>query len=193
MEAWQRNVRSGYVELLSKFPIKPEFDDAVEVSLVTRHLPVSETHFTEFRTKTANDPELRLLLLRDMVITGWPNNRDLVLPTLLPYYPMWDDLVYCDGLLFRDNHIVVPKSMQKNKVNKIHESHQGIVKSKQRARMILFWPGMNSEIEDAVGSCVACRENRKAQPSESLISHEIPDRPWAKQEPRMTPQLAVML
>ena len=27
---------------------------------------------------------------------------------------------------------------------------------------------------------MACQENRKAQPSESLISHGIPDRTWAK-------------
>ena len=40
-------------------------------------------------------------------------------------------------------------------VKKIHEFHQGIVKSKQRARMILFWSGMSNEIEDAVAICVA--------------------------------------
>ena len=76
---------------------------------MTCHLPVSEARFAKFRTETANDPELRLL--HDMVITGWPNNRDLVPLTLLPYYPIRDDLVYCDSLLFRDNRIVVPKSI----------------------------------------------------------------------------------
>ena len=78
---------------------------------MTHHLPVSEACLAEFCTETTNNPELELL--HDMVIVGWPSNRDLVLLTLLPYYPMQDDLVYCDGLLSRDNRIVVPKSMRK--------------------------------------------------------------------------------
>ena len=35
-------------------------------------------------------------------------------------------------------------------LNCIHESHKGIVKCKQRARDILFWPGMSSQVEDKV-------------------------------------------
>ena len=35
-------------------------------------------------------------------------------------------------------------------LERIHESHQGIVKCKQRARDILFWSGMSSQIEDKV-------------------------------------------
>ena len=40
---------------------------------------------------------------------------------------------------------------------------------------------MNSQIEDNVSQCfTTCTQFRKAQPAESLISHEIPDRPWSK-------------
>ena len=180
---WKPGKEMFIPDTLSRLPSnntskKPDFDDTLEVNMVTRHLPVSDTRLVEFRTETANDPEL--VLLRDMVISGWPTNKQLVPPQLLPYFPMRDDLVYCDGLLFRDNRIVVPNKMRKQMVNKIHESHQGIVKSKQRARTILFWPGMNGDIEDAVSSCVACQENRNSQPAEPMLPHEIPDRPWSK-------------
>ena len=70
--------------------------------------------------------------------------------------------------------------MRTDMLPKISESHQGIVKSKQRARSILFWPGMNADVENVVSSCVTCQQFRKNQASEPLISHDIPDRSWAK-------------
>ena len=180
---WKPDKEMFVPNTLSRFPSrvtngKPEFNDTIEVSSVMRHLPVSEARLAEFRTETVPDPELKLL--REMIVAGWPTNKDLVPPQLLPYYPMRDELVYCDGLLFRDNRIVVPKTMRHDMVSKIHESHQGIVKSKQHARTILFWPGMNGEIEDAVARCVSCQESRRAQPAEPMIPHDVPDRPWSK-------------
>ena len=77
----------------SRFPsrvnnYKPEFNDTMEVSSVTRHLPVSDARLAEIRTKIVRNPELKLL--REMIVAGWPTNRDLVPPQLLPYYPMRD-------------------------------------------------------------------------------------------------------
>ena len=56
--------------------------------------------------------------------------------------------------------------MRTEMLAKIHESHQGIVKSKQRARSILFWPGMNADVENVVSSCVTCQQFRKNQAPE---------------------------
>ena len=95
-----------------------------------------------------------------------------------PYFAFRNEIVYCNGgLLFRGNQLVVPKAMQAEKLSHIHESHQGIVKSKQCARSVLFWPGMNSQIEDIVSQCTTCAQIKKAQLAKPLISHEIPDRP----------------
>jgi len=62
----------------------------------------------------------------------------------------------------------------------IHESHQGIVKSKRRAREVMFQIGRSAKIEDKVGRCPTCADYRNANAFELLIPHEMPDRPWAK-------------
>ena len=59
----------------------------------------------------------------------------------------------------------------------LHNDHFGIVKIKNRARDIMFWPGMNSEI---VRTCDACQQYHKRQQRETYITHEIPDIPWIK-------------
>ena len=62
----------------------------------------------------------------------------------------------------------------------IHESHQGIIKCKQRARDILFWPGMSSQIEEKVSQCSLCAQFQRAQPREPMIIQDLPDRMWSK-------------
>ena len=70
--------------------------------------------------------------------------------------------------------------MQAEMLSRIHKSHQGIVKNKQHARSVLFWPGMNSQIENIVSQFPTCAQFRKAQPDKPLISHEILDRARSK-------------
>ena len=36
---------------------------------------------------------------------------------------------------------------------KIHASHMGVEKSKRRERDILYWPGMNGQIEEMILKC----------------------------------------
>ena len=62
----------------------------------------------------------------------------------------------------------------------IHSSHLGIVKCKSRAREVLFWPSMNSDIEEKVSKCTTCALHQPQNPKEPLIPSEIPDRPWSK-------------
>ena len=53
-------------------------------------------------------------------------------------------------------------------LNKIHESHQGVVKSKLSARSLLNWPGINSDIEKIVLSCRICEKFRDANKKEDI-------------------------
>lgn len=65
-------------------------------------------------------------------------------------------------------------------LEKIHEAHMGIVKSKERARDILFWPGMAKQIEEVVQKCAVCNKHKNNNPREPLIPHPVPSRAWSK-------------
>ena len=62
-------------------------------------------------------------------------------------------------------------------LKKIHASHFGIEGSLQRARKILYWPGMTAAIRDHVSACRTCNSFCMEQPKEPL---KVPDRPWSK-------------
>lgn len=62
----------------------------------------------------------------------------------------------------------------------IHQGHNGITRCKSRARQSIYWPGMNSEIDDFVSRCPQCLTHRNQQQKETLIQHNVPEVAWTK-------------
>jgi hypothetical protein len=63
----------------------------------------------------------------------------------------------------------LPKSMQQEMLKQIHESHMGVNKCKSRARDVLFWIGMASQIEDFIRKFSIYQEYQKVQSKEPMI------------------------
>lgn len=150
------------------------YDDSVDINIVQ----LSESLQQKFANATARDPALQCLV--DVVMEGWPDESRNAPPEVRPYFMYKELITYRDGILYKGDRIIVPAELRSDILARIHESHQGIVKCKARARDAVYWPGINAQIEDMVSTCAQCQENRKSQPSEPMIPHDIPDRPWAK-------------
>lgn len=71
-------------------------------------------------------------------------------------------MTYSEGLLFKNSKLVVPMKMREEMLEKIHEAHMKIVKSKERTSDILFWPGMAKQIEEVVQKCPVCNKHKRA-------------------------------
>ena len=155
----------------------PRYDETDVMSVIAQ-LPITDNRLAEVREETTNDPVLQEVV--KTIAQGWPEKREQVPRIIRPYHTFRHDITYCNGLLFRDCQIIIPTKLRPEMLQKVHLSHQGIVKSKQRARSIMFWPGMNGQIEDICQKCSVCMEFRNKRSPEPLISHDIPDRPWCK-------------
>lgn len=173
-------------DALSRAYLKPSvedteeilYDETLEVNYLKNHVPMTEEKLTEFQNATCEDSSLQKL--KFTALSGWPDSKCEVDSDILPYWNYRDEIGYMDGLLFKGKKLIVPKSLQREMLNKIHEPHLGIVKTKQRARDVLFWPGLMSQVEDTVSQCSVCNSHRPANVKEPMMSHDIPDRPWAK-------------
>ena len=148
------------------------------VHFVILNLPISDDKLLEFQRETSRDPALEKL--REYTEKGWPQEKKDVDSLVHPYYKYRDEITAANGLLLRNERIIVPTTMRQEMRTKIHAGHLGIEKSKARAREVLFWPGMSTEITDMIGNCSICLEYRNKQQKEHLIPHEIPDQPWIK-------------
>lgn len=87
---------------------------------------------------------------------------------------MKEDIFVENGILYFGNRIMVPKSLRKEMLELLHESHQGITKTKIRDKDIFYWPNINSDIEECISKCLMCQTHRNKIPNESMIPHEIP-------------------
>lgn len=63
-------------------------------------------------------------------------------------------------------------------LSRLHEAHQGVTRSQQRAQLTMFWPGMTVDIENYVRGCKHCQDRLPQHAPEPLIQKERPLRPY---------------
>ena len=69
---------------------------------------------------------------------------------------------------------------ERRKKERLHSSHIGVNGCLRRARECMYWPGMTVELKEYTSQCETCSKYEVRQQKESLMSHEISDRPWEK-------------
>ena len=114
-----------------------EVNDFESVNMV-RYLPISDQRLDEIRAETLNDQSLREL--SETILVGWPENKDDPPALTHPYFSMRDELTVQDGLVFKGNSVVIPRSLRADMKMKIHSSHLGIEVCLRRARECIYWP-----------------------------------------------------
>ncbi|XP_052784542.1 uncharacterized protein K02A2.6-like isoform X2 [Mya arenaria] len=63
-------------------------------------------------------------------------------------------------------------------IEQVHLGHMGTDKSLQRAKDVMFWPGMSKQINDFVLNCKICLSRRNSNQKEPMTTHDIPKGPW---------------
>lgn len=77
-----------------------------------------------------------------------------------------------DGMILIGPRVFVPKILQGNLLRDLLKMHQGTTKSRQRARLSVFWFNMDAEIANLAGSCDECTCRLTSHPSEPLRPRE---------------------
>ena len=143
-----------------------------------QYLPVSEA--TQIAIKQATESDATLRDLKTVIREGWPACNSEVPANIRSYFPFREELSLQNGLVFKGERLVIPASVKDEMLAKIHASHIGIQGSLRRAREVIYWPGMNKDVEDYVSKCTVCSSQPVQQRKEPLICHELPNRPWEK-------------
>ena len=130
----------------------------------------------EIRTEASTDPEQKAL--RTFVETGWPNDKASVPVLIHPYWSVRHELTIHDGLLFKQDRVVIPSSLRSNILRKLYTAHRGTEFTLRHARSCVFWPGINSQIEDICKNCTTCAQHARQHPREPLKPYPVPTLPW---------------
>ena len=171
---WKKGEDQKIADMLSRASITG--DDTEEIH-IAQHLPMRPEKLDRYREETEKDEVLQEL--KHLITSCWPERENT--PTLaLPYYSYKEELSIQDGLIFRGERLIIPKSMRNQVMQEIHTGHGGEQACLRRARESIFWAGMTADIKVHVQKCETCRTFETRNQKETLIPHEIPERPWEK-------------
>ena len=130
----------------------------------------------EVRKCSKDDEELKLLM--EVVIRGWPENIQDLPKCIRSYWSMKDFLSVEDGILIKGERIVIPLAMQQEILKKLHLSHQGVEKTRLRARTCVYWRGIDKDIEEITRDCDVCLKFCRKEQKQSMIPRDLPASPW---------------
>ena len=116
--------------------------------------------------------------LKEVIVEGWPEERKKLPSPLRQFWSYRDQLTVEDTLVLNGDRIFIPEKMRDSILAKLHASHQGVEKTRLRARTCVYWPSINDDIDQLVRRCNTCQEYQRSQQKETLIPHEIPSKPW---------------
>lgn len=95
-------------------------------------------------------------------------------------YKALADSLSSDGVfVYKDQRIVIPRSLQKRTLELAHEPHLGITAMKRRLRTKVWWSRMDDMVEQFVRNCHGCV--LVSDPDTHPITRsEMPGKPWEK-------------
>lgn len=169
-------------DCLSRSYLKDKvYDDSDLVEVVhtlSKNAQVSDSRKSEILDETKNDDTLTSVI--KYIREGWPNTKLSIPNHVKFYFQLQDRLTVDDGLLFLDHRIIIPKSLRNKMLYLLHEPHMGMEKTKLKARMTVYWPNINTDIEQIVSKCTVCEQYRANNTKEPMLSHSVPDLPFEK-------------
>lgn len=132
------------------------------------------------RIKVAADADLVMQQLRKVIIKGFPNDKCNLPDSLRPYWNVRGQLSIdeSDGMIVAGPRVVVPKLLRREILQDLLKMHQGARKLRQRARMSIYWPGIDADIVNVAKTCDECISRLPSLPPEPLHPHQPASRPF---------------
>jgi len=106
-------------------------------------------------------------------MSDWPENKASLPQSISVYFNYRDELSVQDGTVLRGERVVIPSSMRADMKRRIHAGHLGLNSCLRRARDVVFWPVMSSEVRQFVESCHICATYCDKQPQETISMHDV--------------------
>ena len=139
-------------------------------------LPITST---QLKRVTGRDPILSKVLRYTK--QGWP---DKVEEALKPYWNRRTELTLEDDCVMWGIRVVIPAKLQEQVLQELHRVHLGISKTNTLARSHVWWPGIDSKIEEMTKSCERCQAVRNSPPAAPPASMELAITSMAKDTSR---------
>ena len=147
----------------------------VRMSAASQH-DMENLHLQELRHHAMQDQTYQTL--KTIITEGFPNQKCSLPDSVKRFWSVKDHLSIDDDLIVYGCRLLVPSTLQATMLSRLHNAHQGIARSQARARLTIYWPGIDQDIENFVGSCRHCQNHLPSNCKEPMICKQKPERPF---------------
>lgn len=164
-------------DALSRLCIKT--DDGIDIAntLINTFKDTDKLPFNveDIAAQTKSDSLLTKVV--DNIKRGWDSK--LSNTEFAPYYRRRDELSSEKGCILWGNRVIVPRKLHSEILEMLHNQHVGIVRMKQLARSIIWWPGMDRQIEEEAKTCLQCQKYQNRNPVDKyFVGWPKSEIPW---------------
>lgn len=142
------------------------------------YIPISDFRLDQLRRASSEDPDIQTIIR--FIVDGWPLTIGELPERMRIYWKYKNEFYTQNGLVYRNNRILVPVSLRSNILERLHTSHSGLEATMKLARDTVFWPGINDQIRQRIQSCYSCLKFAPNQQREPMQTHQIPCYPYQK-------------
>ena len=97
-----------------------------------------------------------------------------------PFVRRKDELGLHQGCVMWGIRVVIPSPLRHRVLEELHSGHPGLVRMKALARSFVWWPGIDTDIEQTGKACLGCQAHQAAPPKSPLHPWEWPSKPWQR-------------
>lgn len=176
----------GNADFLSRLPLPNTTDtcldsvDSEPILLISFLDDVTTPPVTHKQVRLATAKDSLLTEVMRYVQSGWPFESHCPVDALQPYFTRRTELSISGGCLLWGLRLIIPAALRSPILDALHDTHSGIVRMKSIARGYIWWPKIDSEIENLAKSCPSCAENSAAPVKAPLHPWAFPVRPWQR-------------
>ena len=163
---------------LSRLPIESnsQLGNLKEASLFNiAQIDALPVQVSEIESATRTDPILSKVLA--CLRHGWPPG---VQDALMPFWRRKDELTVEGECILWGMRVVLRSKWRDKVLDELHKGHPGVVRMKTLARSHIWWPKMDSAIEERAKSCTACQGNKHLPTKAPLHYWPWPTAPWER-------------
>lgn len=127
----------------------------------------------EIRKATEQDEQLQMIMsvLMKKQVKDWPLD-------LTCFKTFKEELYEWNGILWRGDRIVLPKTLKENALEIAHRGHPGVVTMKRMLRERVWWPNLDNDVKQFTESCLGCTCVARTDPPEPLTMTVLPNEAW---------------
>ena len=180
-------VKNKGPDALSRYPVaQPDEVSEIEarviasISALTYHKDDSSPFIsvTWERIEEASRSDGTIQKLTKYIINGFPATKQELPPTLHPFWDVRDHLTCIGDAVAYGSRIAVPVSLRSEVLDGLHGAHQGPKGMSARARLSVYWPGIDKAIAHRRQQCNNCNSIAPSQPSIPATLPVVPDYPF---------------